>query len=541
MSLANGPRILNPWDVWNSPQVGWHPHHDQVSILESICRHRVWCAGRRTGKSDLGGNILLPEAFYTKAVADEWKSKGKRREFWIVGPEYSDSEKEFRVIWYRLQSLNIPMDRPGSYYDPIGHNMHISLWGGAFQIHAHSAKYPDHLVGEALCGVLMVEAAKAKPSIWQKYIRPMLNDYKGWSLHTSTPEGKNHFYEKYELGQDPFTPDWGSWRVPSWRNPYVHTIVTLDEHVRFLVDQLADHPGMSATRIVSAHGLQIDNEIISLADELSLEMFKQEICADFTEFVGQVFKDYDEEYHVGNLEFNPEWQTFAAIDYGYTNPNVWLLVQVGPWGEVNVLDEVYERGLTADQFAEEIKRRRLNPPQLRVFYDDPADPMSGRTLEDKLSISRSGGTGGELPIRINLIREKLRKGRIDYAASSLADNNADIWRPQLMIDRKCHGLRSDMMAYRYPERKDDKEDSLPRYELPMKKDDHGPEALGRFMVGYFGAGTLMGRSGGTRVRRGNARRQQARRDRRLLPPKMKPLKSMIPVKNGYPDWRNHYR
>lgn len=535
MSLSNA-NLLDPWVIYDSPQVNWQPHHDQVSILESRHRHRVWCAGRRTGKSDLGGNILLPEALYTKSVADEWKAKGKRREFWIVGPEYSDSEKEFRVIWHRLQSLKVPFDRPGSYYDPIGHNMHISLWGGAFQIHAHSAKYPDHLVGEALCGVLMVEAAKAKPSIWQKFVRPMLNDYKGWSMHTSTPEGKNHFYEKYEMGQDPWNTEWASWRVPSWHNPYVHTVETKDEDVRYMVDLLADHPGLSAAKIVKQHALQIDKEIIDLADDLSLEMFKQEICADFTEFVGQVFKDYDEEYHVGNLEFNRDWQTFAAVDYGFTNPSVWLLIQVGPWGEINVLDEVYETGLTADQFAEEIKRRGLNPPQLRMFYPDPADPMSSAALQESLGVASAGGTGGEISVRINLIRQRLRAGRIDIQASEMSEDNSDVWRPQLMFDRKCVRTRSDMMAYRYPERKDDKEDSLPRYELPMKKDDHGPEALGRFMVGFFGSGSLVGQSG-TRIRKGNMGRHFGRK-RKHSKGYAKPESVMRPTDDGFPDWRS---
>lgn len=530
-------RLIDPWAVYRHPRVGWEPHVDQVKILDSTARHRVWCAGRRTGKSDLGGHVLLPEAFYTKSVADDWLLKGKRREFWIVGPEYSDSEKEFRVIWHCLKALNAPFDRPGSYYDPVGHNMHISLWGGAFQVHAHSAKYPDHLVGEALCGVLMVEAAKAKPSIWQKYVRPMLNDYKGWSMHTSTPEGKNHFYEKFERGQDPYDTEWESWRVPSWHNPYVHTVETRDEDVKFLIEQLAEHPGIGAARVVRQFKLRIDKEIIDLAGDLSVEMFKQEIAADFTEFVGQVFKDYDEEYHVGTLRYNPEWQTFAGVDYGFTNPNVWLLIQVGPWGEINILDEVYESGLTADQFAEEIKRRGLNPPGLRIFYPDPADPMSTRVLEDRLGIASAGGTGGEINTRINLIRQSLRKGRIDFDKSPMNENNADTWRPQLMIDRKCVRTRADMMAYRYPERKEDKEDSLPRYELPMKKDDHGPEALGRFMVGFFGAGEFVG-TAGTRVRKGNIGRHfQRKRTHTKGKQALKAYSNMQPTKSGFPDWK----
>lgn len=531
-------RLIDPWVIYRHPHIDWHPHPAQVKILDSSARHQVWCAGRRTGKSELGGHVLLPEAYYTKSVADEWLKKGKRREFWIVGPEYSDSEKEFRVIWHRLQSLKVPMDRPGSYYDPIGHNMHISLWGGAFQVHAHSAKYPDHLVGEALCGVLMVEAAKAKPSIWQKYVRPMLNDYKGWSKHTSTPEGKNHFYDKFERGQDPYDPEWASWRVPSWHNPFIFTMPTKDEDVKFMLDQMADHPGLKPARIVQQYKLKVDKEIVDLAGDLSVEMFKQEIAADFTEFVGQVFKDYDEEYHVGSLNYNPEWQTFGAVDYGFTNPNVWLLIQVGPWGEINILDEVYETGLTADQFAEEIKRRGLNPPGLRLFYPDPADPMSTRVLEDKLGITNAGGTGGEVNMRINLIRQCLRKGRIDYEGTPLMDSNSDKWRPQLMFDRKCARTRADMMAYRYPERKEDKEDSLPRYELPMKKDDHGPEALGRFMIGFFGSGTFAG-SSASRVRRAKMGRSFSnKREHYKGKSAQKPLGTMRPTKTGFPNWKD---
>ena len=80
-------------------------------------------------------------------------------------------------------------------------------------------------------------------------------------------------------------------------------------------------------------------------------MFKQEIAADFTEYVGRVFQDFDEEIHVKNLDFNPDWETYAGVDYGFTNPSVWLLIQVSPFGDVHILDEVYERGLSPLEFA----------------------------------------------------------------------------------------------------------------------------------------------------------------------------------------------
>ena len=445
----------------------------------------------------------------------------------------SDAEKEFRVLWGLIDRLQMPLDRPGSYNDPIGGSMHISLWGGAYQVHCKSSKYPDQLVGERLRGVILAEAAKQKPSIWVKYVRPMLNDFKGWSLHTSTPEGKNHFHEKFEMGQNPSYPDWDSWRMPSWVNPYVYTEtgrlialgelprdtpippeeLTLDEHVAIMQRLMRENPNLSPSAIVELNNLQVNSEIADLAGEMSIEAFNQEIGADFTEFVGQVFKDYDENYHVGDLEFNPDWETYGACDYGFSNPNVWLLIQVGPWGEINVLREIYMSGLTDEEFADEIRRQQLNPPQLHIFYPDPEDPSATRVLEERLGIKANSATGGELRIRLNLIRVALKRGRTDLRGNrdrqlsySLEEGLAyteqpDLWRPQLMINRSCPNLRREMEAYRYPEAKDSNvETSVAKYENPLKKDDHAPEALGRFFKGYFGDGNIIDeRSSGTRI------------------------------------------
>lgn len=206
-----------------------------------------------------------------------------------------------------------------------------------------------------------------------------------------------------------------------------------------------------------------------------------------TEFVGRVFKEFDEEYHVTDLKFNPGWDTYACADFGYSNPNVWLLIQVGPWGEINVLDEIYESGLDPEDFADEIRYRGLNPPSLHYFFPDPADPLSTKILEKKLNITARGGTGGELNNRINWIRKALRDPRIvvdePYFEPDLQPGTS---RPRLLFDRRCARTIQDMLNYRYPEKQSDAETSVRRYDLPMKKDDHGPEALGRFFAGMFG-------------------------------------------------------
>lgn len=460
MTTAAIKRKIHLPTLWES--IEYAPHSGQKPVhaarFKDRKRFRVVCAGRRTGKSFLGGHELTLEYFKALARLHMLEPKGKRAEFWIIGPEYSDGEKEFRVVWNDLTKLGVEMDHPGSYYNAESGQMDISCFGGRFQIHVKSAKYPDSLVGEGLEGVILAEAAKLKPSVWTKYVRPMLADYKGWALMTSTPEGKNWFYDAYMLGQQE-QQGWWSVRMPSWINDRVFPDGREDE------------------------------EITGLLLALGQELFNQEIGALFTEFTGRVFKEFDEEIHTKPLEYNPSpsWETVAAVDYGFTNPNVWLLIQIDPWDNVYVLDEYYESHKTAEEFAADVLARGLRPAKLRTFYPDPASPGDTRTMEQKLRIRAAGGTGGELNTRLNLIRRWLKTG------PTYLDVGHENRVPKLFIDSaKCPNLVREMNDYRYPGTKEEAKRN--ETEMPMKKDDHAPEALGRMFASRFASQIESGRT-----------------------------------------------
>lgn len=485
--------VLDQWALFDA--VNFKAHPGQVDILSDARRFQVASCGRRWGKSEVGGHKLLPEAFITMTQRAMLEDMRKRREFWIVGPNYSDSEKEFRVLYNQLKKLDVPFDRPGTYNDPIGGNMHISLWGGTFQVHGKSASHPETLVGEGLSGVIMAEAAKIKEIVWVKYVRPTLNDFKGWAAMTSTPEGKNWFYRMWQKGQDPKFKSWGSWRMPAWVNPYVYRYPTTDAGVRVVRDMLRNREMVDEDIAIE---MGVDPEVAELMMSMTEAAFNQEIGADFAEFVGKVFKDFDEEVHVADLAFNPEWTTYGAVDYGFTNPNVWLMIQVDPFGEyINVLGEVYERGLGPDQFADEIIRRNLCPSGTQAFFPDPASPGDSNILMRKLKVPARPGTGGEIKYRLEEIRKALAPLR----------NHGNDQRPRILFDRTgCPSTIQDMLNYRYPDTKTEQDQNAP--ENPMKKDDHGPEALGRFFAGLFGtAATQRRRSNTTKqgdyTRRGN--------------------------------------
>jgi hypothetical protein len=447
-------------------KVGYQPHAAQRKIHQAKqlqkARFRVVCAGRRTGKSTFGGHELTFEAVRAYYRQNELDPFERRAEFWIVGPEYSDAEKEFRVVWGDLVRLGVPMDHPGSYYNAHNGQMSISLYGGKFLIHCKSAKYPDSLVGEALEGVILAEAAKLKPSIWAKYIRPMLADYRGWAIMTSTPEGRNWFYEMYMMGLNSEHPDWWSIRMPSWAN-----------------------------NILFPAG-KTDPEIISMSAGMSEEKFKQEIGAEFSEFVGRVFKDFDEEYHVEKLRYNPEWKTFAAIDYGWENPFVWLLIQVDPFDNVYVLGEHYASHLTVEENINEVVKKGLAPASLQMIYPDPASPSDTEIVTRMLHVRAASGTGGPLKDRLELIRRWMKLKMDDRPIME-----AGYLKPKLTFDVSCKNMHREFGAYRYPDTISETKEAS---ENPLKKDDHTPEALGRFFAGYYGnagrAGDMSNLSGG---------------------------------------------
>lgn len=514
---------MNKWDVLDAEYEDaqgtrrkvFDPHSKQLQLAEDPARFLVVDAGRRLGKSYWTGHEFLPEAFRARKMQTWLKAEGKRLEFWSVGPNYSDSEKPFRVFYNKCKALEMPFDKPGTYYSLEGGDMTVSLWDGAFIYSAKSAAVPERLVGEGLSGVHIEEAAKMKEITWTQMIMPTLGDFHGWAKFTSTPEGKNWFYRLYMNAVKDGSLNWSGHRIPAWENPHVYRTPTNGTHVKELLRIMVDNPGLTSFEIAQMKSFTIDEQILQAANDLTIPLFQQEFAAEFTDFVGKVFKEFDEESHTRFLPYNPSWETVAAVDYGYRNPNVWLLIQIGPHGEINVIDELYQSDLSPSEFAHEILRRGLCPDTCSEFFPDPASPGDTKVLEN---IFRRAGkrvrarphTGGELRDRINLIRLALKDRMTDNAASQEQwtakipagmQRPRDLRRPRLMISTRCTKTIYEFAEYRYPEKKDEQaETSVARYELPMKKDDHTPEALGRFLAGkYHSEASQIG--GGTRITR----------------------------------------
>ncbi|HVS08622.1 MAG TPA: terminase family protein [Planctomycetota bacterium] len=199
--------------------LGYQPHSGQIAIHRSRAPRRVVACGVRWGKT-----LCAAMEGIAAALAPADRSVG-----WVVAPTYDLADRVFReiqvVILEKLRHRILTMRE---------HDRVIviqNLAGGRSEIRAKSADNPVSLLGEGLDWVVVDEAARLKPAIWQNHLSQRLIDRRGWALLISTPKGKGYYYDLFQLGQGR-DPDYASWNMPSWTNPLLDREVIEEERAR---------------------------------------------------------------------------------------------------------------------------------------------------------------------------------------------------------------------------------------------------------------------------------------------------------------------
>jgi len=154
--------------------------------LERGDRKRFLCVwARRAGKDVCAFNAILRAALKKVAV------------YYYIFPTYSQAKK---VIWDSITNTGhrfldyIPSELIKS---KNSQEMKIVLINGSL-IQLVGSDNVDSLVGTNPAGVVFSEYALQSPLAYQ-YLRPILLANQGWSLFISTPRGKNHFWELYNI------------------------------------------------------------------------------------------------------------------------------------------------------------------------------------------------------------------------------------------------------------------------------------------------------------------------------------------------------
>jgi len=226
--------------------LGYKPHPGQQEIHRSTAPRRIVACGVRWGKT-----LCAAMEGLVAAMEPRERSIG-----WVVAPTYDLCDKVFREIVVLLAEH--VRHRIVKLKENDKRLIIRNMAGGVSEIRGKSADNPVSLLGEGLDWVIVDEAARLKPAIWESYLSQRLIDKKGWAFLISTPKGKSWFYDQYRRGQGG-DPDHQSWNHPSWSNP--HLDADLIEQER---------------------------------DRLPERVFRQEYGGQFIEGAGQVFRNVRE-------------------------------------------------------------------------------------------------------------------------------------------------------------------------------------------------------------------------------------------------------
>ena len=247
-------------------QLGYQPHPGQILVHKSKAPRRVLCTGVRWGKTKCAAMEALAAAMEPKP-----QSVG-----WVVAPTYDLAERVYQEIvnccTEHLRHRIITMRE---------HDKRLLLrnvGGGKAEIRAKSADNAVSLLGEGLDWLVIDEAARLKPMIWESHLSQRLVDKRGWALFLSTPRGKGLLFDLFRRGQGA-DPDYESWNFPSWNNPLLPR-----------------------------------DEIEKERERLPERVFRQEYGGEFVEGAGQVFR-YIREAATGDWqEPVPGKSYYAGLD-----------------------------------------------------------------------------------------------------------------------------------------------------------------------------------------------------------------------------------
>jgi hypothetical protein len=278
-------------------------HFPQYQIFTAPQRNVIAVCGRRFGK--------------TAAAIERALRKMRRRKLrgWIIAPT-RDMVKD--LFW---ETLKERADRLHWKVKTNENDLTIERLSTGARYRLLSGEKPERKRGRGLDDVIIDEAADMDASLWPEVIRPALIDRKGTALIQGTPAGRNHFYELWNSTAG--DPTWGRFQFKTIDNPYLPRDEI--EHLRATLDD---------------------------------RTFRQELEADFVEYLGAAYSYHDPDVHRKEYPFNPNREIMVCCDFNI-DPCIWELGQPldVPIDIEYIFDEICQRNTTIWRMCAEVKRR----------------------------------------------------------------------------------------------------------------------------------------------------------------------------------------
>lgn len=253
------------------------PHPGQQGVLKQARRFNWLSAGRRWRKTTLGMMIAVESAIEGKEI------------FWGA-PTYD----QVRLAWRETKRA------AGAVFEFTQMRMTAECGMTGGRIVYRSLDDPDNARGHSADGVIIDEVGDVKDEAWYEVLRPVLIDTGGFLWAVGTPKGRNWFWREHRNALD--REDSISWQVPT-----VGCEVVDDVLVRKV------HP-------LENPDIEFD-EIKQIYKTTPVDIFKQEILAEFIENEGAVFRNIQACMGAGKAdpEEHKEHHVVMGVDWGKQN------------------------------------------------------------------------------------------------------------------------------------------------------------------------------------------------------------------------------
>ena len=173
------------------------PRQYQLPLMKAIdggCRKAFALWHRRAGKDIVLWNMIIKKAIESPGL------------YFYFLPTYTQGKK---IIWDGINNdgfkfLDYLPDE--LVIGKNGQEMKITFWNGSI-VQIIGTDHYDSIRGTNPRGCVFSEYAFQHPLAWE-VVKPILKVNKGWAVFNTTPNGKNHAYDLYEVAQG--DPKWFS-------------------------------------------------------------------------------------------------------------------------------------------------------------------------------------------------------------------------------------------------------------------------------------------------------------------------------------------
>ena len=429
--------------------MGYSPHKKQVAahlaFLTGGYKRGVLLMGRQSGKTYFATNHAWLSAVITQGryfvVFKTYRQAHEVvwRQYVPLIPKELVYKKNEQDLLIELNYVKGPVRLPDGTLIEVEHDENkprssIQLLG---------SDQADLHRGFRANGIIFDEYADQNPDNWDSVYKHFFTTTDGWAIFMGTPRGYNHFYDLIQYAKE---NDRWFYLEATWRDsPYVKREFIEEERAE------AEKQGKLST-------------------------FMQEVELEFRAVQGAVYPSFDRKVHVVKYQDMPlldECSIYVGIDFGYHTTAV-IFVAVDKDQNWYVFDEVYGREQTLVDVIPRI-RDKLAGNRLILMVGDSAAKDAIETMNKEFPIVPVIKRADSIIHGIDLIRTKL-KPRVQLVGPP---------KPTLFIGENCKNFIRELEAYKYPEDKPDRNPS----ELPMKEDDHGPDAL-RYLVLHLKYGVV---------------------------------------------------